>query len=146
MKGLLFDMPGFAYTKEFEEFWKKYPGRANKRGRIVKHDKSGALSQWKALSPDDKAAALNGVELISQEGLPPDARRYLLNKLWENEDVTDAVRKKMAQNRTTTQKEKEGTDYAPWIMEQSHASLETFLQRMPHLTWLVKKLRPELGF
>ncbi len=52
--------------------------------------------------------------------------------------------------RSSTRKENrklaDAEDYTQWIKEQSRASLETCLQQMPHLKWLVKKLRPELGF
>ncbi len=46
----------------------------------------------------------------------------------------------------TAAKVADGKDLEPWIMEQSRASLETFLKRFPQYKWLMKKLRPELGF
>lgn len=73
------------YSKDFEHFWKLYPGRTNKRGRVVKQDKLGAFREWQKLNGDERKLAMSGHP--EQGCYTPDARKWLYHARWEDEDM-----------------------------------------------------------
>lgn len=128
----------------FKEFWKLYPkGYRNGRHGCIQGGMDNAESAWAKLRPDQRERAMKAVVLIQKDAFVPHAGKWLrqnyYDPLLENEQ---SKRKKSVYHST----DKQSKGYEPWIMEQSRASLETFLKQMPQMEWLVKKLRPELGF
>ena len=72
------------YPKQFEQFWKLYPGRTNKLGRIRKQDKLGAFTEWQKLKAEDRLRSLFSHPV--QDEYTPDARKWLKWRRWEDED------------------------------------------------------------
>ena len=131
-----------SYTKQFEQFWKLYPGRTNKFGRIKKQDKLGAFAEWCKMARAERLLAMfNHPE---QGTYTPDARKWLFHKRWEDEDVTEE--KKQAQielNRRLRANELRAS-WGPWMKEQSSETLKELLVDHPYLSSLVRELRPEI--
>ena len=131
-----------SYTEQFETFWKLYPGRTNKLGRIRKQDKLGAFEKWCKLTDEERKLAMVGHPV--QDKWTPDARKWLKYKRWEDEDVTGKTigAHKAAMQRKNREKERE--QWAPWLKEQSIEKLKQVMQTNPYITWLVRELRPEV--
>ncbi len=130
------------YPLLFEKFWNLYPGRTNKRGRIIKQDKLGACAEWRKLTRDERALALTGHPAQGQ--YTPDARKWLKHKRWEDEDVTEQKRKAQIElNRRLRANEQRDT-WSSWIKKQSKDTLKTILNDYPHIAWLVRELKPEI--
>ncbi len=73
------------YTEQFEQFWKLYPGRTNKSGRIIKQDKLGAFREWQKLTDNERKMAMSAHP--AQGKYTPDARKWLYHNRWEDEDI-----------------------------------------------------------
>ncbi len=130
----------------FEPFWKLYPKGARRDGYgLIQGGKDNARKAWAGLSEKQRERAMWAVKLVKKEEFTPHAGKWLRQGYYESllENAEAATRKRL---RKVSTKETDGKDYEPWIKEQSRASLETFLKRYPQYEWLVKKLRPELGF
>ena len=131
----------------FEPFWELYPKGARRDGRgLIQGGKDNARKAWAGLSERQHERAMWAVTLIKKDEFTPHAGKWLRQGYYESllENAEAATRKKLT--RKTAKKTTDGKDYEPWIKEQSRVSLETFLKQFPQYKWLVKKLRPELGF
>jgi hypothetical protein len=131
---------------QFEPFWKLYPKGSRRDGRgLIQGGKDNARKAWAGLSEKQHERAMWAVTLIKKDEFTPHAGKWLrqgyYESLLENAEAQNYKKKRKAAIKPTG-----GKDYEPWIMEQSRVSLETFLKRFPQYKWLVKKLRPELGF
>ena len=73
------------YTDSFEQFWKLYPGRTSKVGRIIKQDKLGASVEWRKMTQTERLLAM--FSHPEQGQYTPDARKWLKHKRWEDEDT-----------------------------------------------------------
>ena len=130
-----------SYTKQFEQFWKLYPGRTNKSGRIKKQDKLGAFAEWCKMARAERLLAMfNHPE---QGTYTPDARKWLFHKRWEDEDVTDSTKAK-TKHREIEKQRNSRPDDRKWIMEQTSDKLKEFIKQWPHYEWRIKELRPEI--
>ena len=132
---------------EFEPFWQLYPKGSRRDGRgLIQGGKDNARKAWAGLRRDQRERAMWAVGLIKKDEFTPHAGKWLRQGYYESL-LENAEAEKVKKVRQTVVKQSTGgKDYEPWIKEQSQASLETFLQRYPQYKWLVKKLRPELGF
>lgn len=81
-------MKALDYTKDFEEFWKRYPKRWNRDlGCYVKRKKWPAFLAWQKLSKDIRAKCLARVHLIAKlEGTPRDCVTWLNQRGWDDFD------------------------------------------------------------
>lgn len=131
----------------FEPFWKLYPKgyRTGKHG-CIQGGVENARNAWAKLRPDQRERAMKAVVLIQKDAFVPHAGKWLRQNYYDPLLENAEAEKSKKVRRTVVKHSAEGKDYEPWIMEQSHASLETFLKQFPQFKWLVKKLRPELGF
>ncbi len=130
------------YTEQFEKFWKLYPGRTNGFGRIIKQDKSGAFLEWCKMNTDERKLAMS---VRPEQGkYTPDARKWLKHKRWEDEDVTDQNKGRIAKLKLEKEKEKMRKEYTSWIMEKTPEYLLDFLEQYPNYKWLIKELKPEI--
>lgn len=72
----------YAYSPHFEEFWLAYPKRGESKGSKFK-----ASKEWdKALKLVDQSALMAAVRAYGPQhhgGFPPDAVRWLSDRLWE---------------------------------------------------------------
>ena len=131
----------------FDDFWGIYPKGARRDGRgLIQGGKENARKAWAGLSNLQRERAMWGVRLIKKDEFTPHAGKWLRQGYYESLLENAEIEKSKKQRRTVDKKSTDGKDYVLWINEQSRASLETFLKRYPHYKWLVKKLRPELGF
>lgn len=80
---------------DFEEFWNLYPRRLQDSGGLTRGAKAKAKRQWDRLKPDERQAALNGLQ--GYQRINPDksrgvvdAERYLRDARWN--DAADAER------------------------------------------------------
>ncbi len=132
---------------DFESFWELYPKGSRREGHgLIQGGKDNARKAWAGLRRDQQERAMWAVKLIRPDEFTPHAGKWLRQGYYESllENAELETAKKLA--RKTAAKVADGKDLEPWIMEQSRASLETFLKRFPQYKWLMKKLRPELGF
>ncbi len=131
-----------SYTDHFERFWKLYPGRTNKLGRIRKQDKLGASVEWRKLTDGERELAMSGHP--EQGTYTPDARKWLKHKRWEDEDVTEKKRQAQIELNRRLRASTLRASWSSWMKEQTNITLKELLIDKPHLTWLVRELRPEL--
>ena len=128
------------YTKEFEVFWKLYPGRT-RHGRIRKQDKLGAFVEWCKMTATEHKLAMTGHP--EQGEFTPDARKWLKWKRWQDEDVTDKVRAE--RNRAQVMKQRnQHPDDTGWILEQTPDKLRALIKQWPQYAWRIKKVRPDI--
>ncbi len=147
MNKFLFDLEPPDYEADFLQFWVFYPKGFRRDGSgILQGAKGDAAKAWKGLTAKQKRRALEAVKLLKRGEWIPHAGKFLRQKYYDSllENVAVQVAKKHA--RKVAMKAIDGKEYEKWIKEQSRASLETFLKQFPQYKWLVKKLRPELGF
>ena len=131
----------------FEDFWRLYPKGFRREGRgCLQGGKDNAKRAWVGLSKEKKQRAMQAVVLVKKDEFVPHAGKWLRQNYYDSLLENTAHKKSSKVNVLERERKKQGEDYTKWIMEQSHASLEDFMVQMPHLKWLVKKLRPELGF
>ena len=78
------------YTKDFEEFWKRYPARWQKEMcRFVKRKKKPAFLVWKKLPIEIRKICLSRVHLIAKnEGSKSSIRDCVT---WLNQDGWDEI-------------------------------------------------------
>ncbi len=132
---------------QFEDFWKIYPKGSRRDGHgLIQGGKDNARKAWAGLSNKQCERAIWAVKLIKKDEFTPHAGKWLRQGYYESLLENAEAKATRKQTRKIARKTTKGKDYEPWIMEQSHVSLEEFLRQMPHMKWLVKKLRPELGF
>lgn len=83
------------YTKDFEQFWLKYPKRWNKDlGLWVKRKKFPAFLKWQKLSREIRQECLEKVHLVkASEGTPRDCVTWLNQRGWEDIEIDDKTRK-----------------------------------------------------
>ena len=132
---------------DFEDFWKLYPKGSRRDGRgLIQGGKDNARKAWAGLRRDQQERAMWAVKLIRPDEFTAHAGKWLRQGYYESllENAEATTKKKL--KRVAAKQSTDGKDYEPWIKEQSRVSLETFLKRFPQYKWLVKKLRPELGF
>ena len=74
------------YTKDFLEFWKKYPARWNSNLSVmVKRKKYPASLSWQKLSPEERRECLFKAKYIKQtEGVPRDCVTWLNQRGWDD--------------------------------------------------------------
>jgi len=73
------------YTKDFEEFWSRYPKRYVSGIGWVKRKKRPAFDKWLKLSKEIRAKCLARVHLIKKmEGTPRDVVTWLNQYGWED--------------------------------------------------------------
>ena len=73
------------YTKDFIEFWEKYPKRWNAESdRYYKVGKWQAMREWKKLSEQDKKVCLAAVRFMKVDRYVPDAFRWLKNRRFDD--------------------------------------------------------------
>ena len=131
-----------SYTEQFETFWQLYPGRTNKLGRIRKQDKLGAFVEWHKLTAKEQQLAMSGHP--EQDGFTPDARKWLKWNRWEDEDVTEKKRQAQIELNRRLRANTIRASWSSWIKEQTNITLKELIRDKPHLTWLVRELRPEI--
>jgi len=77
------------YTKDFLEFWEKYPPRwSTSQERWIKQGKFVAMQEWKKLSEQDKRDALAKAKYAVKSKYTPDARKWLHNKLFDDIELS----------------------------------------------------------
>lgn len=141
-------MPGpNKFCFDFGPFWKLYPKGSRRDGRgLIQGGKDNARKAWAGLSQKQRERAMWAVTLIKKDEFTPHAGKWLRQGYYESLLENAEAAKSKKRRRTVDKQSTGGKEYEPWIMEQSRVSLETYLRQMPHMRWLVKKLRPELGF
>jgi len=77
------------YTKDFLEFWEKYPARWSDE-RWVKRGKYAAMQEWKKLSEQDRRDSLAKVRYVVKNKYTPDARKWLHNKMFDDIELPKA--------------------------------------------------------
>ena len=76
------------YTKDFEEFWSRYPARYRKY-QFIKRKKSPAFKVWQKLSKEIRAICLSRVHLIKKtEGGAESVRDCVT---WLNQEGWDEI-------------------------------------------------------
>jgi len=140
----LFKLKPLPDPVDFVKFWTLFPGRTNRLGRIIKHDKDGALREWAKMTQEEKGLAILCAPKVLQGEFTEDARKYLYNQHWKDEDVTDVRTKIDRTKQGGKQRQKDYDSYSPWLLEQDETTLRAWMGKNPHLVWLVKELHPEL--
>jgi hypothetical protein len=78
------------YTEEFELFWALYPPRWNEDLHTWrKNGKQAAFVLWEKMTVEDKIKAFETAKKLKGSKWTPDARKWLLNKMWEDLEMTD---------------------------------------------------------
>lgn len=135
------------YTNQFEQFWKLYPKGYRRDGRgCLQGGKGNAARAWAGLTKREKERALRAVVLLKKDEFVPHAGKWIRQNYYDPLLENELQKRTLNRSGQDKAKKSQGEDYTKWIKEQSRSSLEAFIAQMPHMKWLVEKLRPELEF
>ena len=77
----------YPYTDEYNEFWRKWPGRWQpETDRYKKVGKYEAFLEWRELSETDRKNIIKIVSKVKAKGTQylPDAHRWLKRRMWDD--------------------------------------------------------------
>lgn len=132
---------------QFEQFWALYPKGYREDGKgSVQGSKKRAAARWRGLTNQEQGQAMRAVTHLKKHKYLTQAEGWLNQGLFETVLENESV-KVTPKKQEQSWREKKIVEYSEnqWFMGASKEELEPWMGQNPHLVWLVKELRPEIG-